>query len=127
MRVWVNGTFDVLHVGHVSLLQFASLFGKVRVGIDTDRRVKELKGDDRPVNNWNDRCLMLKELRSVKEVVGFDSDEELEKQIKTFKPDYCVIGSDYKDKKVIGSQYCKKLVFFDKIDGYSTTKILGHG
>ena len=96
MRVWVNGTFDVLHVGHVSLLQFASLFGKVRVGIDTDRRVKELKGDDRPVNNWNDRCLMLKELRSVKEVVGFDSDEELEKQIKTFKPDYCVIGSDYK-------------------------------
>ena len=123
MRVWVNGTFDVLHVGHVSLLQFASLFGKVRVGIDTDRRVKELKGDDRPVNNWNDRCLMLKELRSVKEVVGFDSDEELEKQIKTFKPDYCVIGSDYKDKKVIGSQYCKKLVFFDKIDGYSTTKI----
>jgi D-beta-D-heptose 7-phosphate kinase/D-beta-D-heptose 1-phosphate adenosyltransferase len=103
------------------------LFGKVRVGIDTDRRVKELKGDDRPVNNWNDRCLMLKELRSVKEVVGFDSDEELEKQIKTFKPDYCVIGSDYKDKKVIGSQYCKKLVFFDKIDGYSTTKILSHG
>jgi D-beta-D-heptose 7-phosphate kinase/D-beta-D-heptose 1-phosphate adenosyltransferase len=127
MRVWVNGTFDVLHVGHVSLLQFASLFGKVRVGIDTDRRVKELKGDDRPVNNWNDRCLMLKELRSVKEVVGFDSDEELEKQIKTFEPDYCVIGSDYKDKKVIGSQYCKKLVFFDKIDGYSTTKILSHG
>jgi len=127
MRVWVNGTFDVLHVGHVSLLQFASLFGKVRVGIDTDRRVKELKGDDRPVNNWNDRCLMLKELRSVKEVVGFDSDEELEKQIKTFKPDYCVIGSDYKDKKVIGSQYCKKLIFFDKIDGYSTTKILSHG
>ena len=127
MRVWVNGTFDVLHVGHVSLLQFASLFGKVRVGIDTDRRVKELKGDDRPVNNWNDRCLMLKELRSVIEVVGFDSDEELEKQIKTFKPDYCVIGSDYKDKKVIGSQYCKKLVFFDKIDGYSTTKILSHG
>ena len=127
MRVWVNGTFDVLHVGHVSLLQFASLFGKVRVGIDTDRRVKELKGDDRPVNNWNDRCLMLKELRSVKEVVGFDSDEELEKQIKTFKPDYCVIGSDYKDKKVIGSQYCKKLIFFDKIDGSSTTKILSHG
>ena len=127
MRVWVNGTFDVLHVGHVSLLQFASLFGKVRVGIDTDRRVKELKGDDRPVNNWNDRCLMLIELRSVKEVVGFDSDEELEKQIKTFKPDYCVIGSDYKDKKVIGSQYCKKLIFFDKIDGYSTTKILSHG
>jgi cytidyltransferase-like protein len=127
MRVWVNGTFDVLHVGHISLLQFAALFGKVRVGIDTDSRVKELKGDDRPVNNWTDRSVMLKELKSVKEVVGFDSDEELEEQIKVYAPDYCVIGSDYKDKTVIGSQYCKRLVFFDRIDGYSTTNILNHG
>jgi len=127
MRVWVNGTFDVLHVGHISLLQFAALFGKVRVGIDTDRRVKELKGDNRPVNNWTDRSVMLKELKSVKEVVGFDSNEELEEQIKVYAPDYCVIGSDYKDKTVIGSQYCKRLVFFDRIDGYSTTNILNHG
>lgn len=126
MRVWVNGTFDVLHVGHVSLLQFASLYGKVRVGIDSDRRVKELKGENRPVNNWKDRSIMLKELRSVKEVVGFDSDEELENQIKEYNPDYCVIGSDYKDKTVIGGQFCRRLIFFDKIDGYSTTKILNH-
>lgn len=126
MRVWVNGTFDVLHVGHVSLLQFASLYGKVRVGIDSDRRVKELKGENRPVNNWEDRSTMLKELRSVKEVVGFDSDEELENQIKEYNPDYCVIGSDYKDKTVIGGQFCRRLIFFDKIDGYSTTKILNH-
>ncbi len=126
MRVWVNGTFDVLHVGHVSLLQFASLYGKVRVGIDSDRRVKELKGENRPVNNWKDRSTMLKELRSVKEVVGFDSDKELENQIKEYNPDYCVIGSDYKDKTVIGGQFCRRLIFFDKIDGYSTTKILNH-
>ena len=126
MRVWVNGTFDVLHVGHVSLLQFASLYGKVRVGIDSDRRVKELKGENRPVNNWKDRSIMLKELRSVKEVVGFDSDKELEHQIKEYNPDYCVIGSDYKDKTVIGGQFCRRLIFFDKIDGYSTTKILNH-
>lgn len=126
MRVWVNGTFDVLHVGHISLLQFASLYGKVRVGIDSDRRVKELKGENRPVNNWKDRSTMLKELRSVKEVVGFDSDEELENQIKEYNPDYCVIGSDYKDKTVIGGQFCRRLIFFDKIDGYSTTKILNH-
>lgn len=126
MRVWVNGTFDVLHVGHISLLQFASLYGKVRVGIDSDRRVKELKGENRPVNNWKDRSTMLKELRSVKEVVGFDSDKELENQIKEYNPDYCVIGSDYKDKTVIGGQFCRRLIFFDKIDGYSTTKILNH-
>ncbi len=69
---------------------------------------------------------MLKELRSVKEVVGFDSDKELENQIKEYNPDYCVIGSDYKDKTVIGGQFCRRLIFFDKIDGYSTTKILNH-
>ena len=55
MKVWVNGTFDVLHVGHVKLLEFASQFGILRVGIDTDKRVKELKGDDRPFNNQEDR------------------------------------------------------------------------
>ena len=63
MRVWVNGTFDVLHVGHVSLLQFASLFGKVRVGIDTDRRVKELKGDDRPFHSEEERKYNLERIK----------------------------------------------------------------
>lgn len=127
MKVWVNGTFDVLHLGHVALLQHASTFGTVRVGIDSDRRVKELKGEDRPVNSWNDRYIMLKELRSVEDVVGFDTDEELENQIKKYEPDFCIIGSDYENKKVIGGEFCKRLLFFDKIEGYSTTKILKHG
>jgi len=100
MKVWVNGTFDVLHIGHVSLLKYAASFGNVRVGIDSDRRVSEFKGKNRPVNNW---------------------------QIRLYEPDYCIIGSDYRDKKVIGSQYCKSLIFFDKIEGHSTTKILNHG
>jgi D-beta-D-heptose 7-phosphate kinase/D-beta-D-heptose 1-phosphate adenosyltransferase len=127
MKVWVNGTFDVLHIGHVSLLKYAASFGNVRVGIDSDRRVSEFKGKNRPVNNWQIRFDMLMELKSVTDVVGFDSDDELENQIRLYEPDYCIIGSDYRDKKVIGSQYCKSLIFFDKIEGHSTTKILNHG
>jgi D-beta-D-heptose 7-phosphate kinase/D-beta-D-heptose 1-phosphate adenosyltransferase len=62
LRVWVNGTFDVLHRGHIELLEYASKFGKVRVGIDTDERVKQLKGDSRPINRWSDREYLLKNI-----------------------------------------------------------------
>jgi D-beta-D-heptose 7-phosphate kinase/D-beta-D-heptose 1-phosphate adenosyltransferase len=57
-------------------------------------------------------------------VVHFDSDFELTESIKRYNPDYIVIGSDYKNKNVIGSEYCKEIIFFNKIEGYSTTKIL---
>ena len=50
MKVWVNGTFDVLHVGHLKLLEYSASFGELRVGIDSDKRVQELKGNDRPFN-----------------------------------------------------------------------------
>jgi cytidyltransferase-like protein len=69
MRVWVNGTFDVLHIGHIELLKFASVFGKVRVGIDTDLRVKQFKGDGRPVNTWEDRTKLMDSIRYVYDVV----------------------------------------------------------
>jgi D-beta-D-heptose 7-phosphate kinase/D-beta-D-heptose 1-phosphate adenosyltransferase len=54
-KVWTNGTFDVLHVGHLKLLEFSASFGELRVGIDSDKRVKELKGPDRPFNTTEDR------------------------------------------------------------------------
>lgn len=76
MRVWVNGTFDVLHIGHIYLLEFPSQFGTLRVGIDTDLRVKELKGNDRPFNNQMDRKKMLESLKFVNDVVLFNSREE---------------------------------------------------
>ena len=63
----------------------------------------------------------------VDSVVGFGTDEELENQIKVWDPEYIIVGSDYKGKHVIGSQYCKQVLFFDKIDGYSSTKIITHG
>ena len=98
-RVWVNGTFDVLHRGHLELLNYASKYGSVRVGIDSDRRVKEFKGDLRPINSLEERILMMENLRCVDSVVSFDSDEELENQIRLWNPRYLIIGSDYKVKR----------------------------
>lgn len=124
IRVWVNGTFDVLHRGHIELVKYASKFGTLRVGIDYDERVKTLKGDSRPVNKWEDRKFMMESILHVNSVVGFGSDEELENQIKEWNPKYLIVGSDYRDKKVIGSHLVEQILFFDKIGGFSTTKIL---
>jgi D-beta-D-heptose 7-phosphate kinase/D-beta-D-heptose 1-phosphate adenosyltransferase len=124
MRVWVNGTFDVLHIGHIELLKFASVFGKVRVGIDTDSRVKEFKGDGRPVNTWEGRVKLMESIRYVYDVVGFSTDDELRQQIKDWETDVMIVGSDYKDKNVIGSELVKEVIFFDRIEGYSTTNTL---
>jgi bifunctional ADP-heptose synthase (sugar kinase/adenylyltransferase) len=63
-------------------------------------------------------------LKSVDEVRFFSTDEELENLVKSVKPDIMIVGSDWKDKTVIGSYYASKLIFFDRIDEYSTTKII---
>lgn len=126
MKVWVNGTFDVLHRGHFELLAFAANYGEVRVGIDYDDRVKELKGQDRPVNKFEDRVYAILSIKEIDSVVGFGSDEGLKQSIKNWKPDVMVVGSDYKDKIVIGSEFAGEVVFFDRIDGYSSTNIINH-
>jgi rfaE bifunctional protein nucleotidyltransferase chain/domain len=126
MRVWVNGTFDVLHRGHFELLEWASRFGDLRVGIDFDSRVKELKGEDRPVNKWIDRVYAITSIKGVDSAVGFATDEELIEAIIEWKPDVMVVGSDYKDKRVIGSEHAGELVFFDRIEGYSSTNIINY-
>ncbi len=123
IRVWVNGTFDVLHIGHIRLLEFASMYGKVRVGVDSDERVKSLKGIERPFNKLNDRIKFLESIRYVDSVVSFTNETELRQQIQNWNSDYIIIGSDYKDKIIIGSDL-SKIIFFDRLEDYSTTKIL---
>jgi len=125
-KVWVNGTFDVLHLGHVKLLEYAASLGDLRVGVDTDKRVKELKGNDRPFNNLEDRVNMLLSLKYVNDVKTFDSREEMIELIKEWGPDYLVVGDDYINKPVFGSEYAKELIFYKKIPNYSTTKILNY-
>ena len=80
--VIVNGTFDILHPGHIAMLNTARSIGDyLIVCIDTDRRVKELKGNSRPINNQHDRWFMLKNIKSVNDVWFFDSREELIEKI----------------------------------------------
>jgi D-beta-D-heptose 7-phosphate kinase/D-beta-D-heptose 1-phosphate adenosyltransferase len=126
MKIWVNGTFDVLHIGHIRLLGYAASLGDVRVGIDTDERVKRLKGDKRPFNNLGERVEFLTSLKYVKDIVTFTTNDELEKHILNYEPDIMVIGSDWKGKGIIGSKYIKKIMYFDLIENKSTSKILSY-
>jgi D-beta-D-heptose 7-phosphate kinase/D-beta-D-heptose 1-phosphate adenosyltransferase len=122
MRIWVNGTFDILHVGHITLLKYAALMGSVRVGIDSDERVKKLKGNLRPINSLQDRIAMLESIKYVTDVVSYSSDNELILRIMDYRPDVIVVGSEYMGK-VIGGDLAH-VVYFDRIEPYSTTAII---
>jgi rfaE bifunctional protein nucleotidyltransferase chain/domain len=126
-KVWVNGTFDVVHIGHIKLLEFANSFGTVTVGLDTDERVRSKKGESRPFNTLADRMDFISSIRFVDNVVSFDTDDELVNQIKKFEPDIMVIGGEYRYKQIIGLEHVPHIEFFEKIDGYSSSKILNYG
>ncbi len=124
MKVWVNGTFDIVHIGHIKLLEYAATFGTVRVGIDSDNRVREKKGNGRPYNSLEDRMEFMSSIRFVDSVVSFDSDDSLTDCIKEWGTEIIVIGNDYKYKTIIGSEYVDRIMFFDKVPNKSTTNIL---
>ena len=126
MKVWVNGTFDVLHIGHMKLLEYASTFGTVRVGIDSDERVRQKKGKDRPFNTLEDRMEFMNGIKYVDSVVSFNSDESLIDCIKNWNTDILVIGGDYEYKQIIGVEFVEKVYFFNKIENKSTSKILSY-
>jgi D-beta-D-heptose 7-phosphate kinase/D-beta-D-heptose 1-phosphate adenosyltransferase len=118
----VNGTFDVLHPGHIHLLNYAKSLGDyLLVLIDSDRRVQELKGPQRPVFNQGQRRLFLENLKAVDEVQIFDSREELVALLQDYGADIMVKGSDYRDRSVVGKANCGQVVYFDRIAEYSTT------
>ncbi len=123
--IFINGCFDVLHRGHVELFKYAKSLGDyLIVAIDSDERVKQLKGPTRPFNHQEDRKFLLESIRYIDKVCFFNSENELENIISNINPEVMIVGSDWKDKKVVGSQYAKSLRFFDRIGDYSTTKIL---
>ena len=125
MKVWTNGCFDILHRGHIELFRYAKSLGdELVVGIDTDDKVKKDKSEDRPINNLQDRMFMLQSIKYIDKVVSFNSTEDLNNTIKWYKPDIMVIGSDWRGKEVIGEMFTDKLIFFDRVGDYSTTKIL---
>ena len=126
--VFTNGCFDILHRGHVSYLKAAAEFGDLLiVGLNSDRSVKRLKGQDRPVNTEEDRAIILGALEYVDFVVIFDEDTPL-KMIKEVQPDVLVKGADYVKDDVIGASFVEsyggevKLVRY--LSEFSTTGIL---
>jgi len=121
-KIVVNGTFDIVHLGHITLLNTAKEMGDhLLVAIDSDRRVTELKGPGRPINNELERKTLLENLKAVDQVKIFDSKEELIEILKAYDADVMVKGSDYEGKSIIGNTYCKEVVYFNRIDEYSTT------
>jgi len=125
MRIMVNGTFDILHRGHIELLNYAKNLGDtLLVAIDTDRRVKELKGNDRPINSQEDRKFHLQNLKAVDTVCFFDSKEELIEIMKHWKPDVYVKGSDWKGSEGTAHKYSKQVIYYDRVGEYSTTNII---
>ena len=123
--IFVNGCFDVLHPGHIQLFKYAKSLGDyLIVAIDSDKKVGEMKGSDRPIFCQEDRARTLEAIRYIDVVHIFDSKEELEDLIKTINPDIMVVGSDWKGKEVVGKQYAKEVRFFDRVGEYSTTKTI---
>jgi len=124
-RVFVNGTFDVLHRGHLELLNYAKSLGDfLFVAIDSDARITEKKGSDRPFNNQVNRLAVMQNLKPVDRVAVFANDHELIDLIKDYRPDIMIVGSDWQNRPVIGSQYSKSLMFFDRISNESSTKTI---
>ncbi len=121
-KVFTNGCFDILHRGHVELLKFCKSLGRVTVGLNSDISVRQLKGESRPIYNQQDRKFLLESLKYVDEVIVFD---ELTPYnlIKEQKPDIIVKGGDYAIEDVVGNDLAK-VIIYDFIDGYSTTKTI---
>lgn len=122
--VFTNGCFDILHKGHVSYLQKAKELGDILVvGLNSDRSVKELKGEERPINSQEDRAYLLASLECVDFVIIFDESTPYE-LIKEISPTFLVKGADYEGKEVVGSEFAKEVKLIEFVEGKSTTNII---
>jgi len=126
--VFTNGCFDLLHPGHIALLEAASAEGdRLVVGLNTDASVKRLKGPSRPLQDENARARVMGALRAVDLVVLFDEDTPRE-LIEALRPDVLVKGSDYKPEEVVGAEFViahgGRLVLADLVAGRSTSSLV---
>ena len=123
--IWTNGCFDILHIGHIRLFEYAkSLGNKLIVGIDSDQRVSLLKGPQRPINSQLNRKIMLEAIKYIDDVCIFNNDQELLEKLKAYSVDCIVVGSDYIDKHVIGSELVQETLFFPRIPDISTSDMI---
>lgn len=127
--VLTTGCFDVVHAGHIALLEFAAIYGDLWVGINDDDSVRILKGPSRPINNQVDRAYVLTALRVVKGVFLIHATTVTE-AIAVIRPNVWVKGSDYtletlnKKEKAAAELADTKIIFAPKVEGLSTSQIL---
>lgn len=127
--VWTNGCYDLLHIGHIRLFEYCRHIAEKTgcdffVGIDSDDRVKQLKGQTRPLNTEDDRAEMLLSIKGINRVYIYNTSEELISIIKNLTPEALVVGDEYKNKTVVGGSYAKNIIYFPKIPKYSSTKLI---
>ncbi len=126
--VFTNGCFDILHVGHIELLRKARELGdRLVVGLNSDKSIKEIKGDHRPIMCEAERYIMLKNLEVVNSVMLFDEPDPL-RLIKMIEPDILVKGGDWGEDEIIGSDFVIEnggsVVRIPLIEGASSTNII---
>lgn len=126
--VFTNGCFDLLHSGHIELLEGARSHGDVLVvGINSDDSVRRLKGEGRPILGESERARILAALEAVSFVCVFGGDTPLE-TIRALRPDVLVKGADWKDKGIVGSdeveEWGGETVVMRLVEGRSTTAII---
>ncbi len=123
--VFTNGCFDILHAGHVSLIQQAARLGDfLVVALNTDESVRRLKGAGRPVNSLEDRARVIAALSGVGAVIAFDEPTPI-KLIEALRPDVLVKGADYSPEQVVGGDLVKswggRVALINLVEGKSTT------
>ena len=123
--VWCNGTFDILHPGHMQLFKVArSLGDKVIVATDTDEKIKKDKGEHRPVNDLCYRVAMLEAIKYIDVVLTFGDRQELEVLIQLYTPDILLLGNDWQGGDVVGIEHAKGVRFLPRVGGYASSKTL---
>jgi D-beta-D-heptose 7-phosphate kinase/D-beta-D-heptose 1-phosphate adenosyltransferase len=126
--VFTNGCFDLLHAGHLQLLSFARAQGDVLVvGINSDRAVRLIKGDQRPIYPATDRVRILAAMEMVDHVVVFD-DPRAERIIREVRPDILVKGADWRGQPVDGQEFVEanggQVRLAPLLGGYSTSSTI---
>jgi rfaE bifunctional protein nucleotidyltransferase chain/domain len=122
--VFTNGCFDIIHPGHIKILEASKKFGDfLIIGLNSDKSVKRIKGKNRPINKQNDRAVVLSALSPVDMVVVFDEDTP-KRILSILRPDVLVKGADYKTDEIIGREYVKRTKRVSLLKGKSTTKII---
>ena len=122
--IFTNGCFDILHSAHIKLLQYSKKQGDILVvGLNSDKSIKRLKGQNRPINSIDERSTILSLFDFIDYIIIFEDDTPLN-IIKTLLPNIIVKGSDYNKQNVIGIDYVEDVLLFDFIKNKSTSLII---